>query len=85
MKLSFKQFFTEEDIKNWLLGRPEKDDRMSLVPPVQATPESLLATLERAEAKGDMMAIRKAKAAIESHGYNVKTVRTLTPRRKAAK
>ena len=85
--LDFKQFFTEEDIKNWLLGRPERDNNASLIPPVVASPDALLAALDRAEASGNMAAIRKARAEIEAHGYNVRTVRTLAPRnrRKAAK
>lgn len=85
--MNFKQFFAEEDLKNWLLGRPEREDRVSLVPPVVATPESLLGALERAEQSGSMTAIQKARAAIEAHGYNVRTIRTLTPRtrKKAAK
>jgi hypothetical protein len=87
VELNFKQFFTEEDLKNWLLGRPERDDRVSLIPPVTATPESLLGALERAEQTGNMSSIQKARAAIEAHGYSVRTIRTLAPknRRKAAK
>ena len=87
VELHFKQFFTEEDLKNWLLGRPEREDRVSLIPPVVTSPAGLLGALERAEEKGDIRAIQKAKAEIEAHGYNIKTVRSLSPknRKKAAK
>lgn len=88
VELHFKQFFTEEDIKNWLLGRPERDDRVPIVPPVVATPDSLLGALEKAEKSGDVRAIQKARQAIEAHGYSVRTVRHLSPkhqRRRAAR
>ena len=84
IQLNFKQFFTEEDIRNWLLGRPERD-RGPLVPPVSATPEELLSQLERAEQKGDFRATQKAKAEIEAHGYNVKITRNLSPKRQLRK
>ncbi len=83
--LGFKQFFKEEDIKNWLLGRKEKEQE-SLIPPPGETPESLLDTLNKAELSGNKTAIQKAKKAIESHGYKVKIQRSLVPKfRRAAK
>ena len=86
VKLKFRQF-VEEDIGSWLLNRADRNYQ-SIIPPVSATPEQLLQDLDHAEAKGDFKAVLKAKQAIESHGYTIKTLRTLAPkvrRRIAAK
>ncbi len=86
---TFKQF-VEGDIENWLLGRQLRDPEKSysIIPPVTRTPEDLLAGLEQAESSGNAVAIQKARAAIEAHGYNTKLIRQLVPkyqRRRAAK
>jgi hypothetical protein len=82
MNLRFRQF-VEEDIKNWLLGRPDRNYQ-SLIPPASISPESLLRSLEDAEASGNLLAIKKARDAIEAHGYNIKTLRTLAPKKRRA-
>ena len=82
MRLDFKIFF-EEDIKNWLLGRKEGDKPEGIIPPPGKSPEDLLAELEAAEKSGNTAAVRKAREAIEQHGYFVKALRFLCPRRAA--
>ncbi len=86
-KLEFKVFI-EEDIKNWLLGRRERDRESYMVPPVSDTPDTLMASLEAAEASGDVSAANKVKAKIAASGYAIKINRTIvpaSPRRRAAK
>lgn len=68
--------YINENLRNWLLGKSEVDERCSSIPPPTETPEAIL---QLYSTTNDKVELEKLNRKLKKLGYEVKTIHVLKP------